>query len=352
VALRYLTRTELARYLKEVLDDEYPERQARADQKTLVAFGLLTAGTDLRALRARLLEDNVAGFYDERPGRKQLYAVSEDRHLTPANQLILSHELRHALQDQYASVHDTIPPGVGDFDDRRLAYLSVLEGDATLVMERFLMRRLPGMEDAALSGMSMPVPTVPGAPRVLNDQLVLPYIVGRDFARAVHQRGGWDALKAAWSRPPESSEQVLHPDKFFAREMPQRVEISFQPPNASLVNEGVLGELLTRTLLGDGSDAAAAGWGGDLFRVWDVGGKSLLIWRSVWDSPMDVAEFKQALLSRLGAERTPGADRAPFRVFASAPWRFGAAEVGGAVVLVSSDDDRLFDLAVAALSRP
>jgi len=335
-----------------VLDDEYPESQARADQKTLVAFGLLAPGTDLRTLRARLLEENVAGFYDERPGKRQLYAVSEDRRLTPVNQLILAHELRHALQDQYASVHDTVPTSVGDFDDRRLAYLSLLEGDATLVMERFLVRRLPGMDESVLSSVSMPVPAVPGAPRVLADQLVLPYIVGRDFARAVWQRGGWDAVKAAWSRPPESSEQVLHADKFFARESPQRVEIAYQPAGGALVNEGVLGELLVRTLLGEGSEAAAAGWGGDRFRVWDVGGKGLLVWRSVWDSPMDLAEFKQALLSRLAAERTPGGERGPFRLFATPPWRFAVAEVGGAVLLVSSDDDRALDAALAALARP
>ena len=352
VPLRYLTRAELSRYLKEVLDDEYPPAQARADQKTLVAFGLLDPGTDLRALRARLLEENVAGFYDERPGKKQLYAVSEDRHLTPTNQLILSHELRHALQDQYASVHDALPASVGDFDDRRIAYLSLLEGDATLVMERFLLRRVPGMEEGELSGLSMPTPAVPGAPRVLADQLVLPYVVGRDFARAVWQRGGWEAVKAAWSRPPESSEQVLHPEKFFAREAPQRVEVTYQPPGASLANEGVLGEMLTRTLLGDGSDAAAAGWGGDRFRVWDVGGKSLLVWRSVWDSPMDLVEFKQALLARVQAGRVPAGERGPFRLFASPPWRFAAGEVAGGMVLVSSDDERAFDAAVAAQARP
>ena len=352
VPLRYLTRAELSRYLKEVLDDEYPAAQARADQKTLVAFGLLAPGTDLRAVRSRLLEENVAGFYDERPGKKQLYAVSEDRRLTPTNQLILSHELRHALQDQYANVHDALPASVGDFDDRRIAYLSLLEGDATLVMERFLLRRVPGMEDSDLSGLSMPTPAVPGAPKVLADQLVLPYIVGRDFARAVWQRGGWEAIKAAWSRPPESSEQVLHPEKFFAREAAQRVDIAYQPPGGTPVNEGVLGEMLTRTLLGEGSDAAAAGWGGDHFKVWDVGGKSLLVWRSTWDSPADLAEFKQALLARLTADRVPSGERGPFRLFASPPWRFAAGEVAGGIVFVSSDDDRAFDAALAALARP
>ena len=57
---------------------------------------------------------------------------------------MLSHELRHALQDQYADVHGVLPDAVGDFDDRRLAFVSLLEGDATLVMERFLMKRLAG----------------------------------------------------------------------------------------------------------------------------------------------------------------------------------------------------------------
>ena len=45
----------------------------------LIALDLLPAGTDLRAVRARVLEENIAGFYDERPGKKRLYAVSEDR---------------------------------------------------------------------------------------------------------------------------------------------------------------------------------------------------------------------------------------------------------------------------------
>jgi hypothetical protein len=86
----------------------------------------LSPQTDLRDLRARVLEENIAGFYDERPGKKRLYAVSDDRRLSPSNQLILSHELRHALQDQYVDLHAQLPDAVGDFDDRRLAWLSLL----------------------------------------------------------------------------------------------------------------------------------------------------------------------------------------------------------------------------------
>jgi hypothetical protein len=328
-------------------------------------------------VRTRVLEENIAGFYDERPGKKRLYAVSEDRTLTPANQLVLSHELRHALQDQYADVNRILPDAVGDFDDRRLAFVSLLEGDATLVMERFLMKRLSG---SALGGagdmsqLSWPTPPVPGVPAVVRDQLVLPYLVGRDFARALQERGGWDALKAAWSAPPTSMEQVLHPEKFFAHEAPRAVSIRYAPPHGRVLDEGVLGELFTRTFLaaGSGEDApaaaagaapagaappptgdeverAAAGWGGDAYRAWDVGGRTLLVWRTEWDRVEDAREFHQTALRRL--ERTHGARKnlEGAALFARAGWLVAVVARGDAVTLVSSDDSALLPVALKAV---
>ena len=371
VPLDYLTPSDLARYLKEVLDEEYPPALALADQRTLIALDLLPAGTDLRAVRARVLEENIAGFYDERPGKKRLYAVSEDRALTPANQLVLSHELRHALQDQYVDVHRTLSDTVGDYDDRRLAFVSLLEGDATLVMERFLMKRLAGSMlggNGDMSQLTWPTPPVPGVPPVVRDQLVLPYVVGRDFARALHERGGWDALKAAWNAPPASMEQVLHPEKFFAREAPRSVRIAYAPPQGKPLADGVLGELFTRTFLaaGTGEEApgfsgttasagedevqrAAAGWGGDTYRAWDVRGKTLVVWRSEWDRPEEAREFQAAALRRL--ERTHGAKKnlQGAALFARAGWLLAVVGSGDAVTIVSSDDAALVPAALKAV---
>jgi hypothetical protein len=351
VPVEYMTRAELGRYLKEVLDSEYPPARAEADQRTLVAFGLLPAGADLRGMRARILEENIVGFYDERPGKKRLYAVSEQRKLTPANQLILSHELRHALQDQYADLHAILPESIGDFDDRRLAFVSVLEGDATLVMERFLIRRLAGGEgESDIPPFSMPTPPMPDVPPVLRDQLLLPYFAGRDFAQSLQKKGGWGALKEAWGRPPESTEQVLHPEKYEAREAPRPVDLAYAPRGGRAINDGVLGEVLIRTFLGEGaSEAAAAGWGGDRYRVWDVAGKTLLVWRSVWDSAEDAREFLAAAQARLGGTHAAQGSRRGFRVFGSPPWRFGLAERASGIDLVSSDDGVAFEAALEAL---
>ena len=352
VPLDYMERATLTSYLKQLFDEEYPVARANADARTLAAFDLLPDRTDLRALRERLLLQNIAGFYDERPGRKRLYAVSSDRRLTPANQMILSHELRHALQDQYADVHSLLPESVGDFDDRRIALLSLLEGDATLVMQRFMLRRLPGGNELGLEDATLPAPPVEGAPPILRDQLVRPYTDGLTLAQAIFKSGGWSALRDAWSKPPVSTEQVLHPEKYLTREEPRPAGVPYAAAGAKLLNEGVLGELLSGTLVGeDAPTPATTGWGGDCFRVWDLSGRTLLVWRSVWDTPNDAAEYRDALLAHFAAQHGKGRVQGAFTVFESGAWRFAVGDGWGGLVFVSSDDKSAFDAALLAFQR-
>ncbi|HSD29321.1 MAG TPA: hypothetical protein VLL75_18605 [Vicinamibacteria bacterium] len=350
VPIDFLKREELAAYLRDVFDAEYTPEQARVDERFLRAFDLLPPGTDLRALRARVLEENVAGFYDERPGKRRLYAVSEDRTFSPMNQVVLAHELRHALQDQYQPLDSFLDEDVSDFDDRRLAFTSLLEGDATLVMERFVRLRLGALgvpvgaetDPAALGAPGLF--EVPGAPPVVRDQLVEPYLAGLSFARAVWTRGGPTAMRDAWKDPPASTEQVLHPDKYFDGESPRRVRPSVPaPPGSRLVAEGVLGELLLRTLVEEGGGPATEGWAGDSWRLWDVRGRTALAWRSEWDTPQDAAEFRAALRARL-ARRGPPEWRSGWEVFpAGGGNRMAGRLSGDAVELASADDDALLD---------
>ena len=351
VPVDFLKREELAAYLRELFDAEYTVEQARADERLLRAFDLLPPDTDLRALRARVLEENVAGFYDERPGKRRLYAVSEDRTFSPMNQVVLAHELRHALQDQYAELHSFLDGDVSDFDDRRLAWTSLLEGDATLVMERFVRQRLGALGVATAGAETDPATLgapglfdVPGAPPVVRDQLVEPYLAGLAFARAIWSRGGAGAMREAWNHPPGSTEQVLHPGKFFAREKPRRVAPSLPAPTGSrLVSEGVLGELLLRTLVEEGGGPATEGWGGDSWRLWDVRGRTALAWRSEWDLEKDAGEFHAALRARLSRRGAP-AWRSGWEVFPGASGnRMAVRRTGDAVELASADDDALLD---------
>jgi hypothetical protein len=350
VPLDYMTREEMARYFRELVDEEYPPQRAAADARALRAFDLLPGKADLRGLRIALLRDNVIGFYDERPGRRRLYAVSPDRTLTPANQLILAHELRHALQDQHVPIHERFSPEISDFDDRPLALLCLLEGDATLVMERFLLGRLGRSEGTleSAAGLVLPADAVAGVPEVLRDQLVQPYVAGLAFARRVQSHGGWDGMREAWGRPPRSTEQVLHAEKYFANEEPRPVSIPYAPPGGRQLSEGVLGELLIRTLVGAGGPSAAAGWGGDLWRVYDVKSRTLLLWRSVWDDPAEAREFHDALRIRFARRHGPASVRRGFTLYSGEGWTWAVGEWGGTIALVASDDRKLLAAALDA----
>jgi hypothetical protein len=358
VPIAFLRHDELVRYLDELLESEYTVAQAEADQRLLEAFDLLPPGSDLRTLRGRLLQENIVGFYDERPGRQRLYAVSEEQAFTPMNQIVLAHELRHALQDQYEPLHWQLPEDVGDFDDRRLAWTCLLEGDATVVMESLVLARMSalglgnvealadsmgsaGYSDMALSGLT----DVPGAPPVIRDHLVMPYIVGRDLARAIEAREGAAGMRSAWRRPPDSTEQVLHPEKFFTREAPRPVTVSRRPGGGRLLSQGVLGELLLRSLLDEsGSSAAAAGWGGDAWRLWDLRGRTALAWASAWDDTAEAVEFEEALRGRFVRRRGRETRRDSWAVFEGpGAWRFALRREGDTVEMASSNDGEALD---------
>ena len=354
VPVAFLGREELGAYLRELFDAEYPVALARADERLLQAFDLLPPGTDLRALRARVLEENVAGFYDERPGKRRLYAVSEDRSFSPMNQIVLVHELRHAQQDQYERLDGFLGDDVSDFDDRRLAWTSLLEGDATLVMERFVRLRLGslgGAAEAPAAGDPAALGTpglfdVPGAPPVVRDQLVQPYLAGLTFARALWARGGGEALREAWGRPPR-----VHR----AGPAPREVLLAGEAARRGAGRGGAAAApgccpraCSARCCSGRWSRTRARppteGWGGDGWRLWDVGGRTALAWRSEWDG---------AGRRRGVPRRAAGALRAVRRSCLAcglgglharrAGARFAMRRAGEAVDLVSADDGALFD---------
>jgi hypothetical protein len=156
-------------------------------------------------------------------------------------------------------------------------------------------------------------------------------------------------VKGAWQKPPRSTEQILHPDKYLAGEEPRKVEGAAPPRGGRVLAEGVLGEMLTRTLLGEGVESAAAGWGGDLYRTFDLQGKTLLVWRSVWDTPADQKRFLETLMSRYTASHKREGTEDGAQVFAKGPWRVGIRlNARGGVSLLASDDLTAFRQALVS----
>lgn len=321
VQIDFMSREELTQYLRELFDEEYPIEFAEREERALRGFGFLEDGQDLRTIREKVLNENIAGFYDERPGVKKLFAISSGRTLGVMNQLILSHELRHALQDQHVVIRDKLIVD-SDYDDRRLAALCLFEGDASVLMEQYLtsgvtenmpeMANLFQILDQGLSGADLAEmlgvgPALKTAPDIVQEQLIAPYMQGRALAMAAYKKGGFALLNELMEHPPRSMEQVLHPEKYLdgpdSLDEPVPVELS-ETRGAEVDFEGRLGELLIQVLLRGGAardraNAAAAGWGGDAYAVLRTSEGFRLVWRSVWDSFEDAREFESALRTHM-----------------------------------------------------
>jgi len=137
------------------------------------------------------------------------------------------------------------------------------------------------------------------------DAVVAPYVHGTRFVWSLYARGGWRAVNAAWKRPPETTEQLLHTGKYLRREGPLPLPRPPAPP-AGFEARGAeaVGELELRTWLGAflGEDEAArlaAGWGNGVAALYARGDERALTLRVRWDD--DTPGRAQEVVTKLAA---------------------------------------------------
>jgi hypothetical protein len=182
------------------------------------------------------------------------------------------------------------------------------EGDATLVQTQYLTGGYFDQKQLLeLLGDSLSLDTaiLDSAPPILARQLEFPYIGGLAFVEALHAEGGYAAIDQAWQNLPQSSEHILHPDRYLAGDQPQLVSLKPMTDTMGagwqLVDEDSLGEFYLRQYLAqqldeDDVDLAATGWGGDRYAVYMNEGQDSLVMalRQSWDTPADAQEFADA----------------------------------------------------------
>lgn len=317
----FISRDALLAYLTDTLDEDYPPALARDDAIFYHAFGFMALDVDLRAVQIAVLTEQIAGFYD--PELEAMFVISGDGTMSALDQVVYAHEYTHVLQDQH---YGLLALGLEDEDarahpDASLAVLGLVEGDAMLMTEGYETWLLQSNPAAALNilgeGLFVSTEALRGAPAIVQVELLFPYTAGRQFAYTLFAAGeGWDLVDAAYENPPQSTEHILHPERYVAGDDPLPVEVV--PPDDlpgdswRLVWDRTLGEFYLREHLRaaiprDVADAAAAGWGGDRYLIYfdDEAETTLLIYRIAWDTPADAAEFAAAYrgygLARFGS---------------------------------------------------
>jgi hypothetical protein len=303
------------RVLDEFLAD-YTRDEAARDAQMFSLLGLLNGDIDLWQLYADLLAEQVAGYYDnEMPA---MFVVRGPGFAGP-ERLTYAHEYVHALQDQHYAIEEGLRYSNEDCDadaDRCAAVSAMLEGDATLLQTQWL-RTYAGEQDFAdiqefLASFQTPV--FDTAPQLLQQDLLFPYIFGLSFVSELFIEGDWAAVDDAYARPPLSTEQILHPDRY-----PDDVPILLEVPDISDAlgedweesGRRVLGEWYTRLTLESQLPSALVseateGWGGDILltlRSIDAGEEALVLvtrWDTFSDAQAFFATFLQYGEARFG----------------------------------------------------
>jgi heme-degrading monooxygenase HmoA len=326
VDFQLLTLAELKERFAQYYAEESTPEDIEKMRQAYVTLGLLDEDFDLATTLVDMQAESIAGFYT--PSEKRLYIISEYELVETEQKITFAHEYTHALQDQHFDLARLID--VEDNSDRALAARALAEGDATLLMAVYAYENVTQAEWdwLAYQASRLEEEKVEIAPQALGKVSLFPYTYGTQFVLGLFLEGGpevgWAAVNQAYSDPPQSTEQVMHLDKYINRDEPQLVEL---PDLAAVLSEGweqldrdVMGELVTMLYLGEQLDEeqaakAAEGWDGDAYVILrNSQGQRLLVVHSVWDSAAEAQEFSAAfsdyVAQKYEGPLTPSAEKA------------------------------------------
>ncbi|HYI96098.1 MAG TPA: hypothetical protein VEX68_21320 [Bryobacteraceae bacterium] len=302
-----MDRTALKRYLEEKVQEEIKPEEIRAEEIALKKLGFVPQDFDLSRTMIDLLTEQAAAFYDYK--KKKLFLL--DGGDPAAQSMVVFHELAHALADQRFDLNKFIRKGKSD--DSSLARMAVMEGQATwLMMESTSRKAGQSLKDLPPAILDMAnrngdaasqYPVLAAAPLYIRASLLFPYAEGLRFNHMVVQKEGQAGFARVFREPPVSSQQIMHPDAYFANTRPIDVALPKLPDERGwrMVTSGTLGEfdhaiLLEQYGLKDQARAIASHWRGSSAAVIENkrDKRPVLLYASEWETAEDARKMFEA----------------------------------------------------------
>jgi hypothetical protein len=309
----FISKEKVNEFLKKRVKDTTTPEEIRAEELTLKKFGLVPPDFKLADTTVDLLTEQAAAFYDY--DKKKLFVTESTAPET--QEPVLAHELSHAIADQNFNLGHFIRQGRKS-DDGATARLAVMEGQATWLMSEYLARRLgqslrTSPELAKMMSRSSETagnyPVFNQAPLYLRLTLVFPYTDGMVFQNAVIARDGNEGFAQVFRHAPVSTQQILHPEKYFDNVQPTLPDL----PDAHLPSvykglvEGTLGELDEAVLLEQFVGKERAGqiaphWRGSNFQLREnkKHERAVLLYAAEWDSEDAARDYFAAYREAMG----------------------------------------------------
>jgi hypothetical protein len=320
-----ITRETLAAYYDSAFEDLDEEEAADLEAASVVLklLGVVEDDVDLRQIFSQEFTGVIAGLYIIEEDRLVLISAA-DGDLGVQDQNTIAHEYVHSFQDGKWDIEEFGEEyGGSDLEEDGYTQYSatlscLIEGDASLADETYAEQ---------VFGPTWREQIAAETPPEMFDDIDIPPFLGRsfsfnynecpEFVRSLHAEGGWAAVDAAYEDPPDTTEQVMHPEKYHARELANTgppVDLTEQLEDWRLLDSSQFGEFdvynYAVTLTGDESAArtAAAGWGSGWARSYrnEADASRAVVQLSLgWDTRQDLIEFATVydfMLGGLGAE--------------------------------------------------
>jgi hypothetical protein len=286
------------------------------EAKALAILGFIKPTYDLAKYAQTRLADGVMGFY--MPSDRTIYIVGN--RFAGMERWTFTHEFDHALVHHYYSavgIMDDDPICIHD-SQRCEAIRALVEGDAMLLMLQWLDQYATPYDRRDISLYPYPflLPPEQNTPPFVSPSVEFSYYAGLNFVGSLWSLGNWARVNQVYENLPESTEQILHPQKYLDGEKPVAMKIPKLETALgqawSLVKSDSLGEFMTYLLLAYGADntsqipvetakSASEGWGGDHYMVFSStqGDQLLLSTEWIWDTSNDATEFLAAMKTYL-----------------------------------------------------
>ena len=294
-----VNRQQINRYLQDQIRTTVKPAEIRAEEVTLKKFGFVPADFDLKKTTIDLLTEQAAAFYDFR--RKKLYI--SDWAAENMRDEALVHELGHALADQNFPIQKFLA-GAKDDSEGAVARQAIVEGQASwLVLEYAARKNGKTLADPATAELlirSPPetadteYPVFGNAPLYLRVTMLFPYDQGQRFQQALFLKDGRNAFSRAFGKPPATTAQIIHPERYFAGEAVVNPKLQPSVRGMKTIAEGTVGELDQQVILRQSggkelADALAPKFKGGSYRIEEPkrggpkrGGNVTLLYVSEW----------------------------------------------------------------------
>ena len=269
---------------------------------------------------------HVAGFYSF--GDRTLWVASEEEGvdlegLSAEERHTLAHEMVHAIQDYHFNLRESGREATTI--DARLAWTSVVEGDAVLHTSAWQARFALDAGGAAPVGHLLALANLRQAeelPPAILRAFLFPYVTGPVAVQAIIDLEGAEAANQLFADPPPGTSAIIHasllggdwkPEASVDRLLPTEAIAGSLGAGWTEEESGVLGQFhLVNYLLGDrlgypwpaqgyadrrytDTEAlvqrAGEGWRGDYYRIFERGDEQVLVAVVRFETALDSLQF-------------------------------------------------------------